>query len=228
MESNKPLLIKEQYTGVMTPNTKKFLDEMTKYMDTDDKVSCTVNNIALRRQEIDKFVQDMIIGDPRWKQYEELCDIENIVIPGGDGQDMKVMVIKSKANQTKQGLVGHVSCPWGGVFDTLLTEKNVKCRMATVTDMVVFSVDYRIAPETRSPNNMKDVVAAVKYLHENAETFGVNKDQIMLNGGYWGATMALGAAILLGRENKQHLVKALFLQMGWLNDCLKGVEPNTV
>ena len=71
-------------------------------------------------------------------------------------------------------------------------------------------------------------MAAVKYLHQNAETFGVNKDQIMLNGSFWGATMALGAAILLGRENKQNLVKALFLQMGWLNDCLKSVEPNTV
>ena len=44
----------------------------------------------------------------------------------------------------------------------------------TQCDVVVFNVDYRLAPETKAPNNQRDFYEVVKFVWENAEQLGVN------------------------------------------------------
>ena len=54
--------------------------------------------------------------------------------------------------------------------------------MANELGCVVFSPEYRLAPETPFPGAGNDVANATKYVFENAASFGVDPDKIVLTG----------------------------------------------
>tara|TARA_B110000285_G_C15124225_1_gene619143 strand:- start:634 stop:822 length:189 start_codon:yes stop_codon:yes gene_type:complete len=62
-------------------------------------------------------------------------------------------------------------------------------------------VEYRKAPENRSPAGAKDMIAALKYFKENAAEFKIDDTKLILGGGSGGAYTVMVAAILLGRDN---------------------------
>ena len=84
-----------------------------------------------------------MLGDENWSVYSDLCDIQEIVIPGGGGQDMKVMVYRSLQNKDKKNLAAMVHIHAGGVFGSPLKNKHHLSRIASKTDIVFFSIDYR-------------------------------------------------------------------------------------
>ena len=74
-------------------------------------------------------------------------------------------------------------------------------------NVVVFNVDYRIAPETRCPNNVKDFYESIKYISKNAESLGVDPNKIIIAGDIGGGYICLGAMVMLAQNNESHLVK---------------------
>lgn len=60
---------------------------------------------------------------------------------------------------------------------------------------VVVSVDYRLAPETRFPGAVEDGYAALKWLHAEAETLGVDRSRIAIGGESAGGGHAAALAI---------------------------------
>jgi acetyl esterase/lipase len=68
-------------------------------------------------KEMEKMVEDkMAANKPKkdWKIWKDQCDIQDIVIPGGDGQNMKIQIIKTKQNKDQKNLPGFISCHGGG------------------------------------------------------------------------------------------------------------------
>lgn len=59
---------------------------------------------------------------------------------------------------------------------------------------VVMDVAYRLAPETDMMGMIHDAKRAINWMKENARTYGVNADQIVLGGGSAGGHLALMAA----------------------------------
>ena len=108
-----------------------------------------------------------------WKKYTDLCDFQDIMIEGGGGQQMKVIVIKSKKNKDKTGMACMTYFHGGGAV-ALLPEHLNGClsKMCLALDIVVFNVDYRLAPETKTPGAFEDGVRAVKYVNEHAAEYG--------------------------------------------------------
>jgi acetyl esterase len=70
------------------------------------------------------------------------------------------------------------------------------CRMlAKEVGCQVFSVDYRLAPETTFPGAVDDAFASLEWLRENAHQLGVDIDAIAVAGDSAGGTLAAACAI---------------------------------
>ncbi len=63
----------------------------------------------------------------------------------------------------------------------------------------VVSVGYRLVPDIRYPENLYDVNAALRWLHDNAESYLIDPDRIALCGASAGAHLAMMAAFTQGQ-----------------------------
>ena len=84
-------------------------------------------------------------------------------------------------------------------------------RLASELGCMIFSVDYRLAPETRFPGPLEDGYAALLWLHANAGPLGVDTARVGVKGESAGGGLAASLA-LLARDRSgppllfQHLI----------------------
>jgi len=69
--------------------------------------------------------------------------------------------------------------------------------LADRTGVVVASVDYRLAPETRFPGQLNDMLAALNHLAGHAGELGLAEDRIAVGGDSAGGTIAAAAALAI-------------------------------
>lgn len=55
-------------------------------------------------------------------------------------------------------------------------------RWALILNAPVIQPEFRNAPEIKQPKGMEDVAAAVRFLHENAATWGLDPNRMCLMG----------------------------------------------
>ena len=79
--------------------------------------------------------------------------------------------------------------------------------MAENCGMVVFNVDYRLAPEAKCPENIEDFYSALKYVLANASTLGVDAGRVGIWGESGGGYLTAGLCVLLAQRDESHLVK---------------------
>ena len=108
---------------------------------------------------------------------------------------------------------GAVACP-AALFKPWLDMQ------ATMCDVVVFNVDYRLAPETKCPNNVKDFYMAIKYVIENAEKLGIDAKKIAIAGDSGGGYICLGAEVMLAQNDETNLVKLALPGIPMVDDYL--------
>ena len=75
------------------------------------------------------------------------------------------------------------------------------CRVAVENEAVVFVVDYRKAPETKSKECMKDCHDVVHHVWDNYFEYGVSREKIVLAGCSGGSYISVGASMLLAEKN---------------------------
>jgi triacylglycerol lipase len=84
-------------------------------------------------------------------------------------------------------------------------------QLAAELNCAVFSVEYRLAPETPHPGPVEDCYAALKWLHENAAKLEIDARRICVKGESAGGGLAAGLC-LLARDRRefsiafQHLI----------------------
>jgi len=72
------------------------------------------------------------------------------------------------------------------------------CRLlSAAADLIVVSVDYRLAPEHRYPAAVEDTLSAVNWAHTHADDWGGAADRLALGGDSAGANLAAVATNLL-------------------------------
>jgi acetyl esterase len=92
--------------------------------------------------------------------------------------------------------------------------------LANSTGFMVATMDYRFAPFSDSLN---DVVATIRWTHQNSEQLGIDSQRIALGGISRGANLALSTALVLrdsGNIEEQNLVHVLYLLNGYYSPDL--------
>ena len=93
----------------------------------------------------------------------------------------------------------------GWIGGTAYVVENFCKLIAEKANCVVFNVDYSLAPEKPYPNGLNDNYYAVKYIYDNAEKYGVDKNKIAVAGDSAGGNYA-AAISLKARDEKVPMI----------------------
>lgn len=88
------------------------------------------------------------------------------------------------------------------------------------TNCVMFFVDYRYAPYTKNPGQTEDVYVVIKELYTHPKKYGIDRNHIAAGGRSSGNTLALGAAIMLQKNNEEHMLHNLFMLLPSINNIM--------
>ena len=161
-------------------------------------------------REACKLGRKKFLNYPEYREASKKVDTREISVPTNHDGDFKVPVFV----YTPKILTGHTNnaayiyAHGGGVIAAEAADcKPALDFLAVECGVVVFNVDYRLAPETTSPNNVKDFYEVIKYVSCNAGSLGIDPDKICIAGDSGGGYICLGAMVLLAQRDESSLVK---------------------
>jgi acetyl esterase/lipase len=112
------------------------------------------------------------------------------------GNVVKIWGYYPRKPEGKTGRPGFIYIHGGAwVGGTPFAVENTCKLLAERADCVVFNVDYSLAPEKPYPNGFNDCFNALKYIFENAEKYGVDKNKLGIGGDSAGGNLAAACAL---------------------------------
>jgi acetyl esterase len=137
------------------------------------------------------------------------CRVEVRTAPGPGGP-LPLHVYRPIEEPAQSG--GLVFFSGGGYVIADVPGHDALCRqLATGAGCVVVSVQHRLAPEHRFPAAVDDAYAATCWVHENADTLGIDHQRVAIGGCFSGATLATVVARLAKERRNPALVFQLLL-----------------
>ena len=126
----------------------------------------------------------------------ELKSVEPLSIPAPHGS-IPARVYTPQAPRLSAGLAPClVFFHGGGWVIGDLDSHDVVCRkLADEGELIVISVDYRLAPEHKFPAAVDDAIAATKWIAENANELGIDAGRLTVGGDSAGGNLAAVVAI---------------------------------
>ena len=116
-------------------------------------------------------------------------------IPGPAGE-LPVRIYRPTGAPTDVKLPALVYAHGGGwVFGNLDSHDVLCAQLAIEAGIVVFHIDYRLAPEARFPAAFDDVVAGLKWVAANGPSIGIDSSKLAIGGDSAGGNLAAAVAI---------------------------------
>jgi acetyl esterase len=159
-------------------------------------------------------------------------DVDELLVPGPDGApDVRVRRYRPADHDPRDNdaaLPAMVFIHGGGFVVGSLDLNDVECRrIAAEVGAVVVSVEYRLAPEHPFPAGLEDCYAALRWVAENADDLGVDRERIAIGGESAGGGLAAGVA-LLARDRGGPRLCLQFLGIPELDDRLETASIRTL
>ncbi|KAL5270393.1 hypothetical protein ACHWQZ_G001198 [Mnemiopsis leidyi] len=201
-------MYKKMEEGASNQEAKAVTDKMADLLGREDE-EANKEYLEMFRSMCESMVLSML-SNPVLEGWEERVLTTSITVPTKhDGQfDVPVEVYTPKQLEGERMRAAYVYAHGGGAVAMSAAHMNKHLsKYAADNDLVVFNVDYRLAPETKCPNNIKDFYEAIKYVHTNAEALGINPGKICIAGESGGGYICLGAMVLLAENNESSMVK---------------------
>lgn len=135
--------------------------------------------------------------------------IEKHTVPAEDGYEIPIRIYKANREDTGKAILYYIH--GGGFFGGSpdVVEESVKMFVAK-TGLCAVSVDYRLAPEHPYPTGHRDCYRVLKWIGENAGTFGGDRAHIFVAGDSAGGNLAQYCTTR-NREEAGELVKGQLL-----------------
>ena len=203
--------------------SKEGMEVMTKMMEAlqkDDEKS-NMEYVKIIRIFMDDIMKPMLDHPTYNESMEEIVEKEIKVPTNHDGKfDVPVFTYTPKKfqNEPKKQAAYIYAHGGGGVGIEATTYKPMLCHYAVELDAIIFNVDYRLAPETKCPNNVKDFYEVIRYVRENADSLGVDSNRIVIGGESGGGYICLGAMVLLAQNNEGDWVKLAMPNIPMVDD----------
>lgn len=116
-------------------------------------------------------------------------------IPGPAGE-LPVRIYRPASAPADAKLPALVYAHGGGwVFGNLDSHDVLCAQLAIEAGIVVFHIDYRLAPEARFPGAFDDVVAGLKWVAANGESIGIDTSRLAIGGDSAGGNLAAAVSI---------------------------------
>ncbi|GAB4222576.1 MAG: alpha/beta hydrolase fold domain-containing protein [Francisella sp.] len=139
----------------------------------------------------------------------ELKSIQNIQINHPNGHNIPVRVYKPTDNEQLKAIVFSHG---GGFISGTLDSFDAFCRkVALTTNRVVFSVDYRLAPEYKFPAGLNDVEYVTEYIYQNSKKLGISKKEFTMIGDSAGANLTILATYNLINKKEIKITNNIIL-----------------
>jgi len=139
------------------------------------------------------YLQARFVSNP---EPPELASVKEIVIPGPGGP-LPARVYTPKTLRRADGMAPClIFFHGGGWVIGNLDSHDVVCRMlAHEGELIVVSVDYRLAPEHKFPAAADDAITATKWVAAHAKELGVDAAQLLVGGDSAGGNLAAVVAL---------------------------------
>jgi len=142
------------------------------------------------------------------RPLEQVARIQQVTMPG-PGRPVPVRVYWPETGSRLPALIYFHGGGW--VLGNLETgERNCRA-LANASQCVVFNVDYRLAPEHKFPAAVEDAYAAVEYVAQHAQEFGIDPARIAVAGESSGGNLATVACLMAKERGGPRIVFQLLV-----------------
>jgi acetyl esterase/lipase len=122
--------------------------------------------------------------------------VEAHAVPGREGHAVNALVVTPLAVSAARPAILYLH--GGGYVIGSAAMVLPECeRLALGADCIVVSLDYRLAPDTPHPGPVEDGYDALAWMHQNAETLGIDTTRIAIAGQSAGGGLAAALALLV-------------------------------
>jgi len=218
------ILAKEQEMFEMMGGESRsaMMDKMNKMSDED---------FAVMLNGMMGGMADTYFKSSLFSEAEDKCDQSSLSVPTvHDGEhDVQVLVHSPKSLSSDVSRPCIIYAHGGGaIAGSAAIYKGFLSHMATDCGVVVFNVDYRLAPGTRCPNNILDFYAVIKYVHNNSGELCIDPSRIAIAGESGGGYVCAGAMVHLARQEEADMVKLAVPIIPMLTDyCFTDTDAMT-
>ena len=157
----------------------------------------------IRKEEINLSLKEEPLKIP------EHLDVKDISVQSADkSRKIRLRIYRSEGKQDLPILLYF----HGGAFIYGTPEQYdfIFYRLALDIDLMIISVDYRLAPEHPFPAGMEDGYDALLWISKYADQIGGDKDNILIGGSSAGATIA-ASITQLARDRKEVEIRHQYL-----------------
>jgi acetyl esterase/lipase len=141
----------------------------------------------------DYYMQARLVMNP---EPPELKSAEPLAIPAPHGT-IPARIYTPNSLRRKDGFAPCLVFFHGGgwVIGNLETHDVVCRKLAHEGEMIVISVDYRLAPEHKFPAAVDDAIIATKWISANAKRHGIDASRVIVGGDSAGGNLAAVVAL---------------------------------
>lgn len=164
-------------------------------------------------------VRETFLTSVRLIEGKPLPDVEaqEEYVPGlNNAPDVRILTYSPRKSAPRAPAMIYIH--GGGLVSGHPEVDDPKCqKLASQLGLKVFSVDYRLAPEVKYPGAIEDCYAVLKWVHENADKLGIDREKVVVAGESAGGGLS-AALSLMARDKKEYKLAYQLLIYPMLDD----------